>query len=200
MTWYDLFALIYDPTTEAVYRPHRARVARVLELPATPTVVDLACGTGQNFPELSKRVGLDGRIVGVDASAGMLARAAKRVRKGGYANVDLVHADAREFSPEGPVDAIVCTLGFSALPDWETVMARAWDQLAPGGQLVIFDVYAERRVPQTWWTELIARADLSRRVWEPLEARATGFELEFLPGSPHLHGGRLFLAAGSKPR
>ena len=82
--------------------------------------------------------------------------------------------------------------------DWETVLEEAWQSLVPGGQLVIFDVYAERRVPQSWWIEFIARADRSRRVWEPLEARASEFQLDFLPGSPHLHGGRLLLAVGRK--
>ncbi len=57
MGWYDLFALFYDPATEAVYRPYRERISAALELPAAATVVDLACGTGQNFPVLSERVG-----------------------------------------------------------------------------------------------------------------------------------------------
>jgi len=199
MDWYDLFALFYDPATERIYRPYRQRIGALLELPSAATLVDLACGTGQNFPVLTERVGSEGHVVGVDASEGMLKRAARRVRRRGYANVELVRADARELSLDQPVNAIVCSLGFSTFPDWEAVFDGAWSQLAPGGQLVIFDIHADRWVPQTWWTERIARADLSRRVWEPLEARARDFRREVLPGSPHLFGGRPFLATGHKP-
>jgi hypothetical protein len=98
---------------------------------------------------------------------------------------------------EGRVDRLIFSLATSALPEaaWES----AFDLLEPGGRCVIFDVHAWRRVPQTWWTERIAQADLSRRVWAPLERCCEGFRLEKLPGSPHLHGDTPILATGDKP-
>jgi len=44
---------------------------------------------------------------------------------------------------------------------------------------------------------LIARADIRRRSWEPLERRASAFERHELPSSKK-HGGTLFLASGTK--
>jgi hypothetical protein len=45
---------------------------------------------------------------------------------------------------------------------------------------------------------LVARADIRRRVWEPLEAVAEGYVYRELP-SQREHGGQLFLAVGDKP-
>ena len=45
----------------------------------------------------------------------------------------------------------------------------------------------------------MARADLKRRSWEMLEAVSEDFQLHWLQGSPHLHGGRLYLATGTCP-
>ena len=63
----------------------------------------------------------------------------------------------------------------------------------------MLEVWAERRVLQTYWTEVIARADLSRRTWEPLERVSDRYTFRYLEGSPHIHGGRLFVASGFKP-
>jgi hypothetical protein len=45
---------------------------------------------------------------------------------------------------------------------------------------------------------LVARADIRRKVWEPLERVAEGFEKRDLP-SRREHGGQLILASGRKP-
>jgi SAM-dependent methyltransferase len=43
------------------------------------TVLDLCCGTGETSRQMLARLGPDGRVVGVDASAAMLAHAASAV-------------------------------------------------------------------------------------------------------------------------
>lgn len=200
--WYNAFSYVYDALLERTYRGSRAQVVTRIHPDRGKRIVDLACGTGQNFPHLLGR-DPSARLIGFDASPGMLRRAVRRAERNGWPNVEVMQGDARsadlrklvDFEP----DLVVCTLGLSAIPDWTRVFHRFFEVLAPGGQFVIFDVHAEKRVPQTWWVELVARADLARRVWQPLEEVTTDFVLEYLPGSPHVHGGRLFVASGSKP-
>lgn len=208
MGWYDLFSLVYDPTLERLYRPVRRAAFTRLVVGGNRRVLDLACGTGQNFPPLLERLGEGSSLVGVDASAGMLRRAQRRVDRAGWSQVTLVEADARalgEVSGQEPAlreafDAVVCTLGLSALPDWERVFTSAFERLRPGGQFLLFDVWAEHRVFQSWWVERVARADLGRQVWRPLEAASIDFGMDFLAGSPHVHGGRLVVAWGFRGR
>jgi ubiquinone/menaquinone biosynthesis C-methylase UbiE len=56
-------------------------------------VVDLCCGSGQNFADLQRRVGPYGRIIGVDISAGMLDVASVLVARKRWENFDLVQAN-----------------------------------------------------------------------------------------------------------
>src|SRR5262245_28057109 len=58
-------------------------------------VLDVGCGTGQTSIELARRVGLDGRVTGIDISAPMLGRAHDRARAAGAANVGFVAADVQ---------------------------------------------------------------------------------------------------------
>jgi ubiquinone/menaquinone biosynthesis C-methylase UbiE len=64
----------------------RCRRDTVNALALTPgdTVIDLACGTGLNFPLLQKAVGESGKIIGVDLSPEMLDQARRRVQKAGW--------------------------------------------------------------------------------------------------------------------
>lgn len=208
MSWYDTFSNFYDLAIESIYRPYRVQIAQALDPRPGQTVLIVACGTGQDFEQLQRRVGERGTIIGVDLSPGMLERARARSAKNGWTNVRLLERDAAaltladlEALTEGPVqvDRLLFALALSVLPGWERVFDAAFDLLAPGGRCAIFDIYADRWVPQKWYVETIARADLSRQVWTGLERRAVNFRRTELEGSAHIHGGAPILAVGDAP-
>ncbi len=207
MAWYDVFALFYDGALEWLYRPHRAALAARVPRGLRLDVLDLACGTGANFPALVERLGASSRVLGVDLSDGMLARARTRVERAGWRGVTLLGCDATRLEPAavsaalgGPVgfDAVVCALGLSVIPDWEAALRASFELLRPGGRYLILDVHAERWVPQSAVVRLFARADLSRRPWLALERVGEDCRLDYLPGSPHVHGGRLFVTSARR--
>ena len=207
MMWYDVFSHVYDLALEPLYRDARRQMANALSPRQGDTVLDLACGTGQNFPYIAPWLGARGRLIGLDESKGMLRKAAQRVERHGWGNVLLTEQDAHHVSRGGlqlavgdqfTINSAVCALGFSTFTDWGHVLERTVDLLPPGGRIVLLDVYAERRVPQTWLVEQIARAELNRQVWMELKKMVRVFEWRYLQGSPHLYGGRIYLAIGEK--
>ncbi len=207
MMWYDLFSHVYDSLLEPLYRDSRRQVSNALSPKQGETVLDLGCGTGQNFPYIAPWLGASGRLIGLDSSPGMLRKAAKRVEKHGWGNVVLVEQDVHRLSRAAlelalgehlAVTSIVCTLGFTTFSDWTDVLERAVDMLPPGGRIVLMDVYAEKRVPQSWMVEMMARADLNRQVWQEMKRLVRTFEWRYLKGSPHVYGGRLYVAIGEK--
>ncbi len=108
-----------------------------LDLEATPgaTVLDVACGPGNVTRALASGVTGDGLVVGVDASATMLARAVSDRREDDIAYVrgDAVRLPFRD----GSFDAVCCFGGLYLFDDpWAAVagMARV---LRPGGKVVI---------------------------------------------------------------
>ncbi len=208
MPWYDWFATYYDHTVERVYAPYRAETVAALQAAPGDHVVDLACGTGPNFEHLVAAVGDRGRVIGVDFSAGMLARASRRAVQNGWPQVSTLQQDARTVRQEDldaacgvPVQlaGVLVTLGLSVIPDWEAVVRQMYDRLQPGGRFVVFDIHTQRWVPTTWIVKLTAQADPRRRAWPLLEKLGAEVTWRYMDGSPHVHGGTPYLAVARKP-
>ncbi|MBX7194785.1 MAG: methyltransferase domain-containing protein [Sandaracinaceae bacterium] len=207
MAWYDVFSNFYDASLEGLYRPFREAAASRLALAPGQLVLDAGCGTGQSLDVLSPAVGSSGRVVGVDLSAGMLARARSRAAQKGLDNVRLVEgslltlerAQLTEHLPSGRgFDRALAFLVMSALPEWETASARVWELVEPGGTMMIVDANTESIGLQGHLVNLMARADIRRRVWSHLERVSEGFVLERL-AAPYSVGGDIVIARGTKP-
>jgi ubiquinone/menaquinone biosynthesis C-methylase UbiE len=98
------------------------------------TVLDAACGTGRHAAYLAF---LGHEVIGVDASPEMLAVAAKKLP--GY---EFHRGDLHELPlPDASVDAVVCGLALSYVPDLKPVFAEFARVLRPGGHLVISDAH-----------------------------------------------------------
>lgn len=206
MGWYDVFSRFYDASVERLYIESRARAVLALAPRAGEYIVDLPCGTGLSLDGLVAAVGPEGRVIGVDYSAGMLAQAQRRASQAGWDNVSLQQGDVLRFGADEPeracgrrqVDALHVFLGLSAFPEWERAAERLWSLLRPGGRVVAVDVYAARLGFHGRMVNLTARADITRRFWEPFERLAEDFSCEPLP-SLRAHGGELRLLRGVKP-
>jgi SAM-dependent methyltransferase len=84
---------VYDNEL-APFEPIRGEAIACLELRHGDTVLDVGCGTGLSFELLRRRVGEDGRIVGIEQCPEMMAKAQARVHENHWHNVDLVCAPA----------------------------------------------------------------------------------------------------------
>lgn len=193
-----MFSRSYDASLERLYAAPRALACEALDLRPGLSVLDLPTGTGQSLPALAAGVGPAGRVLGVDLSEGMLRRAQARVEAAGWSQVTLRRADVATLSLDAPVDRALVFLGLSTFPAWEAAFARVWDAVAPGGRVVVVDVFAERPGLRGHLVNLIARADIRRRTWEPLERGAADFRRVPLPQDAR-YGGEIFCATGRKP-
>ena len=83
---------------------YRSRAVELMRLRRGARVVELGCGTGVNFPLIESRMGSEGRLIGVDISPRMLERAARRVERSKWRNIELVQSviSARSQSPKRP--------------------------------------------------------------------------------------------------
>ncbi len=141
---------VYDLlSAEPVYCRGRRAGIEQLRLRPGSVVLDLGCGTGLSFPLLQRLIGPDGLIVGVDASAGMLAAARRRCRAAGWQNVELVCSDAAELDPEqvrgrtpgrAGVDAVLAVYALSVIGSWRPAWAAARAAAAPRARLVVVDL------------------------------------------------------------
>ena len=79
-------------------------VLEELSPPPGSRILDVGCGAGRHAVELARR---GYRVTGVDISAGMLAEAEKAAREADV-EVELIHADATQFTSDKLFDAAIC--------------------------------------------------------------------------------------------
>lgn len=200
--WYDVFANFYDASLDGVYREHRHQTVRAMKIEPGMTVVDVGCGTGAFLPFLVEAVGPTGRVIGADASPGMLRKARARVARNGWSNVTLLEINDKTSPAEiasklGEIDRVVCFLSLSVIDAWKDVLHLWFDALKPNGMLAIADVHNPKPGLHARFVELISRGTLSRKSWEPLQAQASSFELAWQVSSWTL-GGKFFIATGTR--
>jgi len=200
---YDITSRLY-PVPGYPQRAQRLRAVHALGLRPGDTVVDMACGTGLNFPLLETVVGPGGRIVGVDLTDAMLARAQDRIKTNGWSNVSLVQADAAGFDFPAGVNAILSTYAMTQVPECAEVIAHGAKALSAGGRWAVLDLKVPGQTPG-WLARLgtatvrpFASIDqwIMRRPWEAIQA-AMQEELAD-PSWTELFFGTAFLAAGSR--
>jgi ubiquinone/menaquinone biosynthesis C-methylase UbiE len=133
--WYPVFEPAY-----LIFPPARRRAVVALNLRPGDVVLEIGAGTGRNFPYLLDAVGPAGRVIGVDASAGMLGEAGKLVEREGWSNVQLLRQDATKIEIGREVDAVLFSLSYSAIPEPRQALALAWRGLRPGGRAVVMDL------------------------------------------------------------
>jgi ubiquinone/menaquinone biosynthesis C-methylase UbiE len=200
---YDITSRLY-PLPGYPHQGQRLQAVQALGVRAGDSVIDLACGTGLNFPLIEDVIGPGGRIVGVDLTDAMLAQAEDRIAAHGWGNISLVQADAAEYGFPTQVDAILSTYALTQVPECAEVIAHGATALSAGGRWVVLDVKVPGNTPG-WLAQLgtavvrpFASIDewIMRRPWEAIRA-AMQEELAD-PSWTELFFGTAFLAAGSR--
>lgn len=132
---------------QAVMDELLAEVTERLMAAAAPrpghSVLDVGCGAGAVLLEVARRVGPEGRVLGLDLSAPLLERARERLRDEGLERVALVEADAQTapLEPAG-FDLVVSRFGVMFFADPVAAFGNLRAALRPGGRIA-FASWAE---------------------------------------------------------
>lgn len=111
-------------------------VKEIIDTLPVGDALDAACGTGRIAAALAER---GHRVLGVDGSPDMLARARQRVPRGEFQLGDLNRLPV----DDNAVDLVACSLALTHVPDLGPVLAEFARVLRPRGQLVISDMHPE---------------------------------------------------------
>lgn len=101
-------------------------------------VLDVATGPGEPALSLSKLVGPEGKVIGVDAVPGMVEAARREANRQGLQNVnfDVALADDLPF-PERTFDAVVSRFGVMLFPSPVECVREMLRVLKPGGRIAM---------------------------------------------------------------
>jgi SAM-dependent methyltransferase len=111
-------------------------------------VVDVGSGAGFDSFIAAGQVGLAGRVVGIDMTAEMLAKARQTGERLGLAHVEFRHGLAETLPvPDGWADVVISNGVINLCADKKAVFAEIFRVLRPGGRLQFADIANGRPVP-----------------------------------------------------
>jgi SAM-dependent methyltransferase len=113
------------------------------------TVLDLGCGAGNDCFVARHEVGETGRVLGVDMTPEMIAKARANAEKLGFANVEFRLGEIEHLPVEsGTIDCVISNCVLNLVPDKARAFAEIARVLKPGGRLCVSDIVATGPLPE----------------------------------------------------
>jgi arsenite methyltransferase len=153
----------------------------IASLQTGEVVLDLGSGGGIDCFLAAKKVGPEGRVIGLDMTPDMIRLARRNAKKVGAKNVEFRYGEMEDIPlPDESVDVIISNCVINLSPDKDAVFGEAYRVLRPGGRMSVSDIVVDGDLPPSIrrrldaWAGCIAGA-LDESVYLG-KIRAAGFE------------------------
>lgn len=115
------------------------------------TVIDLGSGAGNDAFVARRLTGEKGKVIGIDFTEAMIARAKENAEKLGLKNVEFRQGDIEDMPvTTNKADVIVSNCVLNLVPNKHKVFSEVYRVLKPGGHFSISDIVLDGPLPERW--------------------------------------------------
>lgn len=112
------------------------------------TVIDLGSGAGNDCFVARYETGPSGKVIGIDFTEAMIARARQNADKLGFNNVEFRQGDIEQMPvADNVADVVVSNCVLNLVPNKQQVIAEIFRVLKPGGHFSISDIVLRGTLP-----------------------------------------------------
>ncbi|HEW81143.1 MAG TPA: methyltransferase domain-containing protein, partial [Nitrospirae bacterium] len=155
--------------------------AALASIKAGQTIVDLGAGGGIDCFIAARKLGKKGRVIGIDLTDEMVAKASESAKKVGdalgYHNVEFRSGNIMELPvDDNSVDLVISNCVINLTEDKTKVMDEIFRILKPGGRFIISDIVSDKPVPgylkrdKEMWNACLSGALTDKRFKEAAES------------------------------
>ena len=140
-------------------------------------VLDLGSGGGIDAFLAAKKVGPQGKVIGLDMTEEMIHRAQENARNMGFTNVEFKMGEMESIPlPENSVDVVISNCVINLSPDKDSVFREIFRVLKPKGRIAVSDIVTQSKLPKfitqnaEAWTSCIGGALKERDYLDKIQA------------------------------
>lgn len=114
------------------------------------TVVDLGSGAGNDVFIARSVTGETGRVIGIDMTPEMIAKAQKNKEKTGYQNVEFYLGEIENMPLDNnTADVVVSNCVLNLVPDKKKAFSEMYRIIKPGGHFCVSDIVIKGTLPES---------------------------------------------------
>lgn len=142
-------------------------------------VVDFGCGAGIDVILAAYKVGLEGKVVGIDSADQMIKQAKQAVAEVGLQdrNIELYIRDMEKTQlPDSYADVVISNCVINLCPNKDAIYEEAFRILKPGGRLAISDIVLTEKIDpklkkrfQSTWSGCLGGSIPEEDYWQTIK-------------------------------